>query len=130
MTIAADIDIDDLPGILRDLVDLIGLTGTLTLVEHYGGVRLYVPVKYDPGHPLVKQIGHYAASKLIEVYAGEHFDMPKAEKALRAVRNRKIRAMYGQKSQRRLAMEFGLTEKQIRNILADMSTEYTQEKLF
>lgn len=131
MNIAADIDVDDLPGILRDLVDLIGLTVTLRLVEHYGGVRLYVPVKYDPEHMLVKLLGAPAAQKLIEHYGGEeHFDVPKAERAIRAVRDRKIRADYTHKSRRQLAREHRLTERQIGNIVSGVEIEDCQENLF
>ena len=131
MTPTIDIDVDDLPGILQDLVELVGLQVTLTLVEHYGGVRLYVPVKYDPEHVLAKQIGHQAALKLIEMYRGDRFDIPRAEKAMRAVRDWKIREQYwGGKSQRQLAREYGLTDRQIRNILAGIEEEDLQESLF
>ncbi len=127
----SEIDIEDLPGILRDLVNLIGLTGTLKLVEHYGGVRLYVPVKFDPEHRLVKLLGAEAALKLIEAYGGEeHFDVAKAERALRAVRNREIRAEYAHKSRRQLARERDLTERQIGNIVAGAELDDGQEELF
>ncbi len=131
MNIAAEIDVEDLPRILRDLVDLIGLTGTLKLVEHYGGIRLYVPVKYDPEHPLVKLLGAAAAQKLIEHYGGEeHFDIPVMKKALLAVRDRKIRADYAVKSRRQLAREHDLTERQIGNIVSGVVIEDGQESLF
>lgn len=130
MTNHIDIDVDDLPGILQDLVELIGLPAALILVEHYGGVRLYVPVKYDPEHVLVKHIGHQAALKLIEMYGGDCFDIPKAEKAMRAVRDRKIREQYRVKSQRQLAIEHGLTDRQIRNIVAGIEEGDLQESLF
>lgn len=127
----AEIDIEDLPGILRELVELMGLPATLKLVDHYGGVRLYVPVKYDSDHVLVRQIGAAAATILIEHYGGEeHFDIPKAERALRAVRDRRIRAEYACKSRRRLAREYDLTERQIGNIVACVEWDDGQESLF
>ncbi len=127
----AEIDIEDLPGILRELVELMGLPATLKLVDHYGGVRLYVPVKYDSEHVLVRQIGAPAATILIEHYGGEeHFDIPKAERALRAVRDRRIRAEYAFKSRRRLAREYDLTERQIGNIVAGVEWDDGQESLF
>jgi len=126
-----EIDVDDLPGILRDLVDLIGLAGTMKLVEHYGGVRLYVPVKYDPGHPIAKLLGGESFLKLIDAYGGEeHFDIPKADRAMIALRNRRIREDYSVMSQRQLALKYGLTERQIRNIVAGIEVEDGQESLF
>lgn len=66
-----------LPPILRDITELIGLPATLALVRHAGGTRLYVPVRFDPDHPLVKVLGHAAAVALIERHRGEYIDLPK-----------------------------------------------------
>ncbi|SDH26540.1 hypothetical protein [Nitrosomonas sp. Nm132] len=33
-----------LPCILQEIAELIGLPATLKLAQHYGGVRLYVPI--------------------------------------------------------------------------------------
>ncbi len=129
----ADIDVDDLPGILRDLVDLIGVTETMSIVEHYGGVRLYVPAKFDPEHPLIGVVGHKAAAALVEYAKGDSFDIPKADAALRAVRNRRIREQYQQscKTQRDLALEYRLTDRQIRTILSGLEEfDDGQQSLF
>lgn len=110
-----------LPRILQDLAEIIGLAATLRLVEAYGGVRLYVPKRFDPDHPIVKLIGHAPAVLLVEAYGGEaHFDIPRAIAATRAVRDNGIRRDrdFGA-SHRELALRNGLTERQIRNILGD-----------
>lgn len=122
---------DLLPGILRELVDLIGLAATQKLVERYGGVRLYVPKQFDPEHALVKLIGHTAAAKLVTAFGGQdHFDIPKALSATIAVRNARIKAEYGELSQRTLALKYDLTERQIRNILAGVAEDDGQSDLF
>lgn len=114
-----EIDIELLPEILRDIVDLIGLAKTMLLVEQYGGVRLYVPkLAVGSEHDLPSLIGMDATRKLQAMYGGEtHFDIPKAEAAMRAVRNKHIRRQRaGNRPTASLAREFGLTERQIRSI--------------
>lgn len=108
-----------LPGVLQEIAALVGLPATLALVRAYGGTRLYVPKRFDPNHPIVKYVGHEAAAKLVASYGGlEHFDLPKGDIAVKAARDKQIRAKRaGGTTHARLAVEFGLTERQIRNIL-------------
>lgn len=42
-----------LPTRLRDLARLIGLATAMTIVQHYGGRRLYIPSRAAVDHPLV-----------------------------------------------------------------------------
>ena len=114
----AEIESRYLPGILREIAALIGLPATLILVRSYGGIRLYVPKQFDPSHPIVKLVGHEAAMKLVETYGGdEHFDIPKGEIAVKAARDKQIRAeRAGGATHARLAVKHDLTERQIRNI--------------
>jgi len=122
----------DLPPSLRDIADLIGLPGTLKLVETYGGVRLYVPKKLDADHKLAQLIGLEHAAKLAATYGGElHFDIPRAVEATRAARDRSIRADQASGStHRELALKYNLTERQIRNILGADNESSQQEQLF
>jgi Mor family transcriptional regulator len=120
------IDTDLLPPILQDIVELIGLQPTMRLVETYGGVRLYVPkLELEDDHPLIRQIGREAAEKLQAMYGGEpHFDIPKAERALRAVRDARIRHLRSAgASTRTLALDNGLTERQIRTICGELEDD-------
>lgn len=126
-----ELDESLLPGILRDIARLIGLPGTLQLVKHYGGVRLYVPKRFDPDHVLVKVLGQPAVIKLIEHFGGEaHFDIPKALVAANAVRNAGIRGEYAELSQSQLARKYNLTERQVRNILSGAEDDDPQADLF
>jgi Mor family transcriptional regulator len=115
------IDTDLLPPLLQELVALIGLTATMKLVERYGGVRLYVPKRApDQDHELVQLIGTEAVSKLVAAYGGEvHFDVPLAQRALRAVRSTQIRIKRATCSVRELALEYRTTERNIRLICND-----------
>lgn len=118
-----------LPKVLRDFVQLIGLAATMILVERFGGSRLYIPINPHEDHHLAKLIGLNNLVKLSRVYGLEdHFDIPRALRALRHIRDEKIRAEYGLKSASILARENGLTERQIFNIVGPDNS--TQNKLF
>lgn len=128
----AGIEARYLPSILQDMAELIGLPATLKLVEAYGGVRLYIPKRFDPDHPLVKLVGHAHAAKLCESYGGElHFDIPRAVAATRAARDARMRndRSLGA-THRELALRYVLTERQIRNILGDEEEDDRQAGLF
>lgn len=129
---STEIEARYLPGILQELADLIGLPGTLKLVEAYGGVRLYVPKKIDAAHELARLIGLDHATTLAETYGGEdHFDIPRAVAATRAARDSRIRAdRAAGMTHRELALRYGLTERQIRNILGDEGEDDRQVGLF
>lgn len=120
-----DTYIDLLEPILQDIVELIGLHHTMKLVQAYGGVRLYVPkLELENDHSLVQLIGATAAKKLQAMYGGEtHFDIPKAERALRAVRDTEIRNKRPHTSVRLLALEHHLTERNIRYICGELEDD-------
>lgn len=110
-----------LPPLLRDFERRIGLPATLALVNRWGGLRIYVPTpdRCTVEHPMAQVIGLDKLLVLAEEYGGnEHRQLPKARKALLALRNARIVAARGQKSARDLAMEHGLTEGQIIRVWA------------
>ena len=121
MSLPATLDPGLLPGVLREMVGLIGLPATLRIVEAYGGVRLYVPSHMDAGHDLAQLVGFDAASKLSSEYGGmDHFDVPRAAQALRAVRSAQIRADRARgMTHRELARKYALTERWIRHLLGE-----------
>lgn len=114
--------IDLLPPVLQDMVALIGLPLTMKLVEVYGGTRLFVPKREVAGdHYLAILLGIEAANKLVAHYGGEeHFDIPLALRALKAVRNSQIRAERQSESERVLARRYKTTERNIRLICGEM----------
>lgn len=105
-----------LPGVLREICGLVGLHDTLKIVQHFGGTRLYIRQQFDPTHPLVALIGHAQATKLWTLKSGD-VDIPKAEIAIKAVRDKRIRQeRIGGIELARLAIKYHLTERQISNI--------------
>lgn len=126
-----EVDESLLPGILQEIAELIGLPEALKLADHYGGVRLYVPLTIPEGHVLAELVGMEAARKLSDRFGGmEHFDIPKARSVTVALRNRKIREAWPGLSQRQLALKYGLTERQVRVILSAEQPTETQLDLF
>ena len=113
------IDADDLPPRLRALAALIGLPAMLRLVEARGGTRIYVPDAATTEHWMARLIGLPALQQLVSVHAREYLELDRAAAALRAARDRQIvEQVHAGASTARIALEFGLTQRQVFNILA------------
>jgi len=131
LTDTTDIDETLLPGVLREMNELIGITATMAIVQQFGGVRLYVPVNVPADHILIELIGVHNAEKLVDRFGGqEHFDIPKAEAALRHVRDIEIKRCWPGISQRELALKYRLTERRVREILGSERLGSNQMRLF
>jgi Mor family transcriptional regulator len=116
-----------LPPLLQNVMSIIGLSATMALVERFGGLRIYVPQKPTPEHPYALIVGYDNLVALAGVYGGEaHFQLPKAHRALVALRDAKIRSEYGPKSLRKLAVEYGLTERHVSRIVSDSAVNIHQ----
>lgn len=91
MLLAPDqIDFDQLPVSLRDMAETIGLTASLALVEHYGGITLEIPKRINDKHYLAKTLGKEIALCFCQVYGGELMYIPLAANTVRNLRNRQI----------------------------------------
>lgn len=126
-SLAESIDSELLPQLLQDFVRTIGLEPTMALVRHSGGLRIYIPTpeRCTVDHVFAHVIGLDNLLKLAKVYGAEdHFQLPKAEKALIHVRNTRIARAYAtHKTARELAIEYHLTEGQIVRIVAAMGAK-------
>lgn len=131
MTTWSDLSTDLLPKVLQEFVRLIGLQATMLLVQHFGGLRIYIPLHPTADHHFAQLIGLSNLVKLSQVYGREdHFELPKAERALLALRNAKIRAEYGPKSIRQLASEYQLTERHVTRLVGNDGSNEAQVRLF
>ena len=120
---AAKIYEEDLPDGLKELRDLVGITATLKLVDHYGGIHVTVPSRYFEASPLVGIVGHRATSELVQRYGGNTLYIAKADKVLRALRNIEIATRFDAGIPAwQLAREYGLSERQIWSILTRPET--------
>ena len=126
----ATASLDDLPASARDLAGLIGLPATLRLVEGWGGtMRLYVPKAMPQDHELARALGLDAARALSGVYGGDYVpSIPRCADALRQARDRALlRRRAEGASPATLAQEFGLTERHVWRLLAEIRAAGPQQ---
>lgn len=118
-----------------EVVPIIGWEATLELVRAFGGTRLYIPkvTRLDEEHNLVQAIGEDAARKLAKKHPSRLMVIPRGTSLFNARRNEAIRRRFDAgESAPKLALEFGLCERQVRNILNDLpdTTPPPQADLF
>ena len=103
-----------LPPSALDLARVIGVPATLAIIRHRGGIKLYVPVRADPSHPLGHICGMEPFHRLVAHYRGEEIEVP----LCRALREQEALAAHrdGQ-SVAQLAREHGCTERTMRSML-------------
>lgn len=105
-----------LPKLIQQFTDCIGLEAALRIVQHWGGRRLWIPAK--PNDTLVDLIGDEAAAMLCKEFAGSYSTIPRCAELLRAQRDMEIRRKKdGGASISELAGEYRLNERHISRIL-------------
>lgn len=88
------------------------------LVDAYGGTRLYVPCRLDPGGQLAQALGEQSAQTLIDLCEREDVVVPRLMSLRRTIRNQKIVALRETgAAPAKLALHFNLTERQIHSIV-------------
>lgn len=114
------IDLDQLPESLSALAEMIGLSLSLALVKHYGGITLEVPKKIGDNHYLTKALGKKDALRFCEFYGGDRLYVPKVANALRRMRNRKIIQDYTEGlTIKELVRKYRLCDRQVWNVLKE-----------
>lgn len=115
-----EVEPEDLTPLLGGIERLLGSELTARFTARFGGVRLYIPQKARlvPGHPIVQTLGLEAAHKLAADFGGLTISVPKGDALARLIRDAKIRERSAQGlSAKKIAREFGLTERHVTNIL-------------
>lgn len=120
-----------LPDSMADLVDIIGLPAVLKLMKTFGGTELWVPEKLSHAHNLVTAIGPEAAQTLCEYMARERLKVPRGAEITREIRNRAIRRERREGAKlAELALCYGLTDRQVLNILNSEPADDSQQDMF
>jgi len=120
-----------LPESMADLVDIIGLPAVLNLMEALGGTEFWVPEKLHHSHALVEAVGTEAAQSLCEYMARERIKVPRGAAIRREVRNRAIRRERREGAKlAELALRYGMTDRQVLNILNADPEDDNQGDLF
>lgn len=106
-----------LPATIKEMVGVIGLPATLSIVNERGGIRLSIPTKSQPQHWLHALIGPEALTALVNYYGGEEIDIPRCACVLQAIKEQHIvNAFANGHSNAQLARAFGYTERGIRKL--------------
>jgi hypothetical protein len=120
---ALDLDVELLEPLLRQMVELIGLPGTMTIVQQYGGTLLYIPRQADENPHLLRMIGVEKAGILGRALGPDKRLIPSAKPALIAARNRQILADLQTLSLRQVARRYHLGERQVWYIKAQAQAQ-------
>lgn len=79
---------------MNELRDLIGDQAVKTLINHLGGISVWVPAIFDPSKPqcnmLTQLIGVDNTQQLISVYGGDQLHVPRGIRDANAARNADI----------------------------------------
>lgn len=117
------VDVALLEPVLRELVAASSLRATLLIVEVYGGTRLGVPKELEADHPLACLVGLMEARQIARQFGGDRPLIPKALRALRAIRDAQIKANPEGLSVPELARKHGLGERWIYMIRGEAEPE-------
>jgi len=125
-------DLHLLPPSMQWLVKAIGLTATLKLVKaHGGGTPVYIPMTVQLDHRLLYLIGMEAFTALVAEYGGYQLEIARCEKAARVLIYREIRREYAAgATQNTLALKYGYTTRNIRDILNSDEADDRQQSFF
>lgn len=119
----------DLPPTVERLARIVGQDNALTLAGACRNGRLYVPHRIAPDHWISKTIGAESAVKVAREYGGEIIYLAKCHAIKVRFRNEAIHRLYGEgKSLRDLADLTGLTERMVRNVLAEKFSPMDERK--
>lgn len=121
---------DPVPPQLRHLAELIGMPTALRLCQARPGLRIYVPRKPRADHELCKLLGRESFQALCESHGGDLLEVPKATRLHAAIRANQVRHSRRNKSERAVALEYGLHPRQVRRICANDAVSVPQTDLF
>jgi Mor transcription activator family len=103
----------------EELADLLGShRAANALLQAAGGQMLYVPTRLRAETKLARMIGLHATHRLMSQWAGQQLRLPGLVAKMRFQRDAKIRQAAVGTSPDQLARQYGLTVRQIYNILS------------
>ncbi|MGY8873240.1 MAG: Mor transcription activator family protein, partial [Pseudomonadales bacterium] len=110
----------NLPPVVQELVDHIGLPSTIELINQFGGTTINIPMGGTSVGTaalvrLAAVIGEEAAEKLSKICFGEPIYIPKCEKYLRDTRNQNINQTF---------IEQVRHGKKANSVVAELAREY------
>lgn len=112
----------ELPALIRELEELVGLKAALAIVESWGGLPLHVPKTMTPDHPIARAVGLDAAAAIAGRFGGDYMKVPRCVARVRALRDEELRDRWGKgEPARKLARDYQLTIRHVWRIVARRS---------
>jgi hypothetical protein len=127
----AHIDIDRLPPLAQELVDGLGELIAYKIMRAVGGTAVNVPMHAGKTCQLSAHLTTDELDVVVQQYRGERISVPKYDAIARQNRDAKIRALRGQGwAFNKIALHFGMGERQIYNIIAESDEPPANYDLF
>lgn len=114
-------------GSLEDVAGVVGEEAALRLADLFGGIRLYIPAKIGPYHPLMSAVDAELAAKIVEHYHGMELALPRIDPRRARVISL---AKSGRLTKQAIARETGYTERHVYHLIANARDEDDQGSLF
>ena len=113
-----DVELQLLPPLIRLVAKAAGVERALAFAAKHGGLVIYVPKVATPEHPLAADIGLAGLQALCAEFEGP-VSVPKALRAVLAVRNQRMRRQRAEASIRDLAQAYQLDRRRVQQIMAE-----------
>jgi DNA-binding NarL/FixJ family response regulator len=117
-------ELEDLPGVLREIAELSSVDAAIKVAQARGGVRAYFPTpeSLTAEHWLVQAVGMATAKLIAQRFSKELVEIPLGNVAghRERVRMRVARGLSLGKPTSQIAREAGVTERTVRNYKAQL----------
>jgi hypothetical protein len=87
------VDVDQLPGAFRELIRVVGWPHALKIVEHFSGLKLYIPTTATPQHEVAALVGLAPLQALCREYRCDFICVPKMDKLLMQLKHKMLHDM-------------------------------------
>ena len=102
---------------VEDIASAIGYMATCTLIEWYGGKKLFIPKHFDPNHEIARIIGACPYRHLVAQYGDTLVTVPTDHFRELIRQDRIVASLLGiGHGTKLIAGMVGLTERQVQNI--------------
>jgi len=106
-----------IPDRLQQISSHCGQQTALVLLLNFPGVHVRIPKNPNHSHKLAELLGMIAFGKLCSIYGDEIVSIPRAAKAIRAIRNQQILHDFAEgQTQAAIALKYGMTQRQVNKI--------------
>ena len=104
---------------LYDLENTLGKEAARLLTIYFGGIELYIPTDFKPGHEITKVIGQTPANILAAAYGGRHVTFPNGKNEPK--KPQIIDMLEAGVDKKEIARELEVTERYVQHVAKEAS---------